>query len=164
MEEEVVHLGNIHHLHYEDADSFAGLPYKQCRQVYGICFDQDKLLIAFNGPKQVWGLTGGQVEAGESFEETLRREIKEEANMEVMSFRPLGWKRVTAKDGTYEYQLRYVCAVRPYGPFEHDPAGRIVRIALIDPADYKKYFYWGEISDYLIKRAWALVADLAKVD
>lgn len=164
LEEEITHLGEKYHLHYEDADNFDNLPPLACNQVYGLCFYGDKLVIAYNGPKQVWGLTGGHIEPGETFEQTLHREIREEANMEILSFQPLGWKRQTAIDGKFTYQLRCVCAVRPYGPFKHDPAGRIVRLALIDPADYKKYFYWGEISDYLIKRARVLAANLAEVD
>ncbi|MBI5733774.1 MAG: NUDIX domain-containing protein [Candidatus Kerfeldbacteria bacterium] len=157
IEEEIDYRGEKYRQHYEDADSFADLPYSECQQVYGICFYGDKLVIAYNGPKQIWGLTGGHIESGELFEQTLHREIREEANMEILSFQPLGWKRQTAVDGTFGYELRYACAVRPYGAFERDPASRIVKIALIDPADYKQYFDWGKITDYLIKRAQALI-------
>ncbi len=157
LEEEITHLGEKYHLHYEDADNFDNLPPVECNQVYGLCFCGGKLVIAYNGPKQVWGLTGGHIEPGETFEQTLHREIREEANMEILSFQPLGWKRQTAVDGTFGYELRYACAVRPYGAFECDPASRIVKIALIDPADYKQYFDWGKITDYLIKRAQALI-------
>ena len=38
----------------------------------------------------VWDLFGGHVEAGESLEEALRREAREELGVEVDSFYPLG--------------------------------------------------------------------------
>ena len=70
-------------------------------------------------------------------------------------------KKVSAADGTFDYQLRYAWAVCPYGAFAHDPASRIVKIALIAPADYKQYFDWGGITDYLIKRAQALILKIS---
>jgi 8-oxo-dGTP pyrophosphatase MutT (NUDIX family) len=139
---------------YHDADSFNNLPPALCRQVYGVCFSGDRLVIGYGGQKQDWGLVGGTIEPGEMFEETLAREIAEETNMQVISSLPLGYQKVVyPKDQTSFYQLRYVCTVKPLGPFVKDPDGGITEIKLIDPRDYKKYFDWGKIGERIITRA-----------
>jgi len=144
---------------YSDSDSFEHLPHDLVKQTYGVCFFEDKLVIGFGGPKNGWGLIGGSVEEGESLEETLRREIKEESNMKITSFLPIGYQKVTdTRDQKFFYQLRYVCKVTPYGEFTIDGGDgvtekAITEIKLIDPNDYKQYFDWGEIGDRIIKRA-----------
>lgn len=149
---------------YSDADSFSGLEYEKCRQVYGICFCEDKLLIGYGGQKHDWGLVGGTIEEGENFEETLKREIQEESNMEVLKCLPIGFQKVIdTRDDSFVYQLRYVCLVRPFGPFESDPAGGVTEIKLIDPTDYKKYFDWGKIGQRLIQRSLMLLDKLKNI-
>lgn len=139
---------------YEDADSFGYLPPAECRQCYAVCFCEDKIVIGFGGHKNAWGLIGGTIEKDETFEETLRREIQEESNMEIIDYRPIGYQKVTdTRDGSSIYQLRYVCSAKPYGPFISDPAGSITEIKLINPENYKKYFDWGHIGERIIKRA-----------
>jgi len=141
-------------LEYLDVDSFADLDPSLCTQVYGICFCGDQMIVGYGGRKEGWGMIGGTIEPGEAFEETLKREIQEESNMEVLAFAPIGYQKVTVKgEQSSIYQLRYACIARPYGPFVSDPGGPIKRIELINPADYKKYFDWGEIGDRIIQRA-----------
>jgi len=138
---------------YEDADSFEHLEYERCRQTYGVCFCEDKMVIQLNGKTGRWGLVGGTIEAGEKFEETLKREVQEESNMEVISYLPIGFqKAIDTLNQSYGYQLRYACKVKPYGPFVSDPAGSVIEIKLIDPKDIKQYFDWGKIGDRLIER------------
>jgi len=141
-------------LEYSDADSFDHLDYSQCRQVYGICFCDDKMVIGYGGQKDNWGLIGGTIEKGETFEQTLKREIQEESNMEVLRCVPVGYQKVIdTRDGSHIFQLRYACTVRSLGPFISDPAGGITEIKLIDPKDYKQYFDWGKIGKRMISRA-----------
>jgi hypothetical protein len=139
---------------YSDADSFDDLDKSKCTQTYGVCFYNDEMVVVCNGHKNTWGLVGGTIEKGEAFEETLKREIKEESNMEVLSYFPIGYQKVTdTRDNSEIYQLRYTCIVRPYGPFIEDPAGGGTEIKLINPKDYKQYFDWGEIGERIIERA-----------
>ncbi|MBP6926365.1 MAG: NUDIX domain-containing protein [Candidatus Pacebacteria bacterium] len=143
---------------YEDVDSFDFLKDEKCTQCYAVCFFEGKMVIVHNQEKDHWGLVGGTIEKGESFEETLRREIQEESNMEMLSCLPVGYQKATdMRDGSYIIQLRYVCTAKPYGPFVSDPAGTIDKIALIDPKDHKKYFDWGEIGERIIERAGELL-------
>lgn len=103
----------------------------------------------------MWILPGGTREIGESIEETLKREIREETNMEVLEWKPIGVQTVFELDNKVEpyYQLRVACRVHPFGPFLSDPDGGILENKLINPKDYKKYFDWGEIGDEIIKKA-----------
>jgi NUDIX domain len=145
---------------YSDADSFEHLDKDRCKQCYGVCFIEDinKLVIGFGGKKKGWGLIGGSIEPEETFEQTLRREIIEESNMEILSFSPIGYQKVTiVSTGKFFFQLRYACIVRPLGEFVIDGGDGmsekgITEIKLIDPATYKEYFDWGEIGDRIIQR------------
>jgi len=148
-------------LEYSDCDDFSTIPFDQCRQTYGVCFYEGKMIIGYGGNKQQWGLIGGTVEKGETLEQTFIREIREESNMEVLRKAPVGYQKVTdTRDGSFEYQLRYVALVQPLGPFLVDPAGGITEIKLINPADYKEYFNWGKIGDRIISRSIELVDKL----
>lgn len=154
--------GTDYAFEYEDVDSFDFLKNEKCTQCYAVCFYESKMVIVHNAEKDHWGLVGGSIEKGESFEETLKREIQEESNMEVIAYLPVGYQKVTdTSDGSYFFQLRYVCTVKPYGPFVSDPADSIDKIALIDPKDHKKYFDWGEIGERIIERAGELLPKLA---
>src|SRR3990167_3993508 len=108
------HSGVEYIFEYSDADSFDELPKENCTQTYAVCFCDGKIVIGYGGHKKSWGLIGGTIEKGEAFEETLRREIKEESNMEILSFLPIGYQKVTdTRDNKEFYQLRYVCKTRP---------------------------------------------------
>lgn len=142
-------------LEYSDADSFDGLDYELCRQIRAVCLCDGKMVIGYGGKiRSSWGLIGGTIEKGETFEQTLKREIQEESNMEVLKFVPIGYQKVTdTRDNNFVYQLRYVCTTRPYGPFVSDPAGSITEIKPIEPTEYRKFFDWGEIGERIVTRA-----------
>lgn len=154
---------------YFDADSFEHLLGEKITQCYGFAFVADaggigeKFLVVNNAPKPgSYTPVGGSIEPGEHPDDTLAREIQEESNMKVLSFKPIGYQRSTnlSKGGAPFFQLRYVCKVEPYGPFVSDPAGDVTEVIEVDPKDYKKYFDWGAISDHIVKRAVELKATL----
>lgn len=150
---EFVEDGKTYIFTYWDTDSFDDLELARVRQVYGVCFYQKKMVIVGNEKQGTWGLVGGTREEGENIEQTLRREVQEESNTEVLEWRPVGVQLVKEADGKSYYQLRVVCRVRPFGKFENDPAGSVTRIEFIDPLQYKNYFDWGAIGERIIKRA-----------
>lgn len=148
------HDGSEYGVIYNDADSFDHLPFEKVTQTYGVCFVDNKMVIV-HIPKpnnDHWGLVGGTIEKGETFEQTLKREIQEESNMKVNYFAPIGYQEIQLPDKTI-YQLRYLCIVEPYSNFVSDPAGSVKEIKLIDPKDYKQYFDWGEVGERIIARA-----------
>ena len=144
-------------LEYSDADSFNDLPRDKCRQVYGVCFVGDKMVIGKRIRNGEWGLIGGSIEKGETFTETLAREIQEESNMKVLAALPIGYQKTTPPNSEPFYQLRFFALVEPIGEFIKDPDGNpnsgIAKIKLIDPEIYKEYFDWGEIGERIIRRA-----------
>ena len=151
---------------YRDIDSFEEFDKNGFKQIYGICFCGDKMVIGFGGGrfsgKKNWNLVGGTREGSETVEETLKREVREESNMEILAYLPIGCQKVIdTRDGSFVYQLRCVCKVQPYGQFAKDPdPGGVTEIKLIDPADYKQYFDWGEIGEHIISRALELKSKL----
>lgn len=146
--------GQIIKVKYSDLDSFTALPYGKRQQVYGVCFYKGKMLIVFGeGLNEKWSLVGGHIEKGESFKQTLQREVQEETNMRVLEYLPVGVQEITTPYNKILYQLRYCANVVPLGKFEKDPAGSVTKIKLINPKDYKKYFDWGEIGERIIQRA-----------
>ncbi len=149
---------------YTDADSFVDLDKEHVKQSYGICFCDRKLVIVFGhfgGKDREWGFPGGRLEIGETPEEALKREVREESNMEVLSYLPVGYQRGSKPGQGFSYQLRYVCLVRPYGEFVADPAGGIItEVKMIDPADYRKYINWGKIGDRFVERGLELLPRL----
>jgi len=83
-----------------------------------IADDQGRLLIVVRAEepeKGTWDLPGGFADPGESIEESLRREVREELGLEMASMRYL-----CSYPNTYEYggmryatvDLGFVCAVR----------------------------------------------------
>ncbi len=146
------YLGNKYQVEYQDLDNFNTLDKDKCSQVYGLCFFGDKVVIVHNGQKNHYSLPGGTIETGELFEQTLTREIMEETNMEIIVAKPLGYQKVTAPDGTFVFQLRYVCLVVPKGEFKQDPGGSVDRIELVEPPEFLKYLQWGEVGKHLLLR------------
>lgn len=148
---------------YEDCDTFDHLEKELCRQIYAVCYikNSEDIIIVHNGKKDTWGLIGGTIELGESFEETLRREVREEGNLELLKWKPVGVQKIIdTRDGSHIYQLRAVCKARAFGKFEQDPAGSVDEIAVINPNDYKKYFDWGGIGEQIFNRAEDLITSL----
>ena len=88
--------------------------------VAGICFDNDKVLALKRSPYRelypnLWECGGGQVNRGESFDEAVKRQLKEEAGIILGYMKPFG---------TYEIKidseqkiipgLYYACQIQGY--------------------------------------------------
>lgn len=116
----------------------------------GHCFYGDKLVIVKSGND--WGFPGGGIEKGETWQEAVVREVKEEANMKVVRHELIGYQDFYMKKHTLRH-VHSFCIVEPYGDFESDPDNDITEVKLIDPKDFKEYINWGEVGDYLMKRA-----------
>ena len=151
--------GQVLNVAYNDINSELDLGDKKIQGVHAYCFCGDKLVLVYSEKKGYWTPPGGGVEAGESARDAVRREVKEETNMNVIRQRFIGCQDITESQGVVS-QTRSVCIVEPFGPFTNDPDGDITKIELIDPADYKKYFDWGEIGDHLMRRALELKKQL----
>lgn len=144
--------GTYNYVYREEADPMEGLDGKILQAVHGFCFCGDKLVVVYANDKGYWTFPGGGIEPGETYEEAVIREVKEESNMKVLHQELIGYIDVYEKDRTIR-QTRSFCIVEPYGDFISDPDGDITEIKLIDPKDYGQYVKWGEIGDHIVKRA-----------
>jgi ADP-ribose pyrophosphatase YjhB (NUDIX family) len=83
----------------------------QVTQVSGVCFTSSGKIVLVAGQQGKWALPGGHVEPGELLEQTLRREVLEEACASVRRAVYLGAQQVNDPDNpdgprTY-YQARF---------------------------------------------------------
>ncbi|OHA91630.1 MAG: hypothetical protein A2758_00800 [Candidatus Zambryskibacteria bacterium RIFCSPHIGHO2_01_FULL_49_18] len=148
-------LGQVLDIIYcEGKDSNQGLEDKILQGVHAFCFCGDKMAIVKHA-KSGWMPPGGAIEPGESYEEAVVREVKEETNMKILKQELIGYQDIYEPDRIVR-QTRSFCLVEPYGDFSGDPDGEVTEIKLIDPKDYKKYFDWGKIGERIIERAMEL--------
>ena len=144
--------GNILDVVYNDIESENDFGSRKIKGVHAYCFCKDKLVLVYTGHNGKWTPPGGGVEKDEDVRSAVKREVKEETNMNVIRQRFIGVQDISEPDGVVS-QTRSVCIVEPFGPFVNDPDGDITEIKLINPKDYKKYFDWGEIGDHIMARA-----------
>lgn len=95
------------------------MPEQPVSQVSGLCMSGEGKLILVSKDGLSWTLPGGHPEAGETPEDTLRREVTEEACALITQYHYLGAQRVDDPAlHTPHYQLRYWARVelQPFRP------------------------------------------------
>lgn len=137
---------------YREQDPDQDLDGVQLEDVHAFCFCNGKLVVVYKPDKDSWSPPGGGIEPGESYQEAVVREVKEETNMKVLDQELIGYMDVFEPSGTIR-QTRSYCRVKPHGPFEFDPDGDVAKIKLIDPENYRDYFDWQKIGDHIVQRA-----------
>jgi ADP-ribose pyrophosphatase YjhB (NUDIX family) len=141
---------------HEDVDSFDDIPDALVQKAHAVCMHEGKMLLVYLSRFNVWGLPGGTREGREPIEQTLAREVLEEANCEILSFRPISSQKIVSPekpDDTLAIHLQYLCDVKPLGDFKTDPAGNVKKILWIDPAEHQKYTEKKEFREAVITRA-----------
>ena len=151
--------GQVLDVIYNDLNDESELGNRKINGVHAYCFYEGKLVIVYADKKKYSSPPGGAVEIGESVQEEVIREVKEETNMKVVYQKIIGYQEVDEINKT-SVQTRSFCIVEPYGPFVSDPDGDITEIKLIDPNDYKNYFDWGKIGDHIFNRAMEIMKKL----
>lgn len=138
--------------YFEGVEPYTDMEGKKLTGVHAFCFCGDKFVVVYHQDKKYWTPPGGGIEAGETYEEAVIREVKEETNMKVIYQELIGFQDIYEPNRTIR-QTRSFCIVEPYGDFVSDPDGDISEIKLIDPKDYKQYFDWLQIGDRIMERA-----------
>jgi 8-oxo-dGTP pyrophosphatase MutT (NUDIX family) len=122
------------------------LKYKPCTQVYGICFTNNRQILLIDN-KGMRAIPGGSPEGSETPEETLRRELIEEADVSISKIFPLGVQKVTEKNNPIKnsyYQYRYVCFINELLPQTPDPDNGIIYNRLLVPStEVTNHVKWG---------------------
>lgn len=142
--------GGLFNVEIFDSNKFEDL--KNVQQVYGFIFNEKNqmLVIRLEGKKN-WCLPGGGPEDyDKNYEETLKREVIEEADVEIKEIKPsfymtskcLNKEKTNSKDGTL---IRFVARVKKIKPQTIDPAtGSINERKFIETKDFLEYCPWGE--------------------
>lgn len=145
-------LGQTFNVIYREKNPLKDLDGKILQGMHAYCFYKGKLVVVYAENKKYWTPPGGGIEPGESFEQAVVREVKEETNMKVLHQEFIGYQDIYEPDRIVR-QTRSLCIVEPYGDFVSDPDEDITEIKLIEPTDFKKYFDWSKIGDRIMERA-----------
>jgi len=143
------------HAYYEEVDDFSHLPQDKIKSVCAFCYMDNKFLIVKNEGR--WEPIAGHVEPREKANEALVREVKEESNMRILKFFPVGFQ-YHHEEGFY--QTRYFCLVEPYGPFISDPDGDVTEIKLIESEEFLTYINWKGTSTLIKEKCLKIIKSL----
>lgn len=110
-------------------------------QVYGVLFDE-KGRIMLRVDNGFHGLVGGTPEPGETYEETLHREVYEEVNCKISDLHYLGYQTVVG-DGEPYAQLRYIAKLTEIGENRPDLDGGKMCERVLVPTEQA-----GDVLDY----------------
>lgn len=136
-------------------DDFSEL--KNVTQVLGVVLNDENEILMVSEDGKSWSLPGGTIEEGETYVQTLKREVYEESAVEIdenilVPFFYLEAFRV--RDGAQEFetsQIRYVSKVKKVDKFEKDPGGNHQYREFFKIDDIEKYLHWAGTSAFMKK-------------
>lgn len=135
--------------------------YNPITQVYGIIFNEKgEILVCREKPEDKWQIPGGHPEKGETSDQTLVRELKEEVDVTIKEVVPLGVQKVefpdnpNKKEGDLFYQVRYIAILDKLLPQTPDPAnGNTWERKFVPVSKITEYIKWGNVGEEMLKDA-----------
>ncbi len=115
-------------------------------QVYGVCFNDKNEILIVRKKDGDWIIPGGHPEGIETIEETLKREMIEEADIKVTNIKLVGAQKVypEEKQEEFYYQVRCICEVEELLPQTPDPDdGKMWERKFVPARKITKYVKWG---------------------
>lgn len=113
------------------------------QQVY-VIGDLDGSVPVVVYPDGTKNLPGGKTEQGETVDQTLRREVREELNMHVIDWQALGYQRLIEPDGKTLNQLRVYAKLEKIGEFVADPGGSVAGNELVGLDELNDHIHYDE--------------------
>ena len=143
--------GETIHVDWYDVDDVNGLPDVKWQQVYVVGNVNGKVPVVHyvDGARN---LPGGQFDkSGDTIERVLEREMKEELNMCVLSWRPIGYQFLSSQKFGESYQLRAYAELEPIGEFVSDPDGGVVGHSLVPIEELNSYIQYSNVGERIIE-------------
>jgi ADP-ribose pyrophosphatase YjhB (NUDIX family) len=137
-------------------------PLGETTQALGICFTHDSQIVLVTWNDSDWTLPGGTIEPGETLEQTLIREVWEEACARVRGCVYIGCQRVEHLDDDRPayYQTRFWARVdlEPLVAAHEMTARRVVT-----PGEFPDALFWGgeRTAALILERGLRIQADHA---
>lgn len=112
-------------------------------RVYALAFTPEgQMLLVGAGPGDTgYWLPGGGIEAGETPEAALARELMEEAAATLHTLKRLGMQRIDDPQKSPTYQAFYWCRVTLAAEFV--PKTEVTERCLVAPEDFLDTLFWG---------------------
>jgi ADP-ribose pyrophosphatase YjhB (NUDIX family) len=124
------------------------------RQVQAVCFVDDTHVVLYKSQRDNYGCPGGHPEKGESWEETLKREVSEEVAGDLLACGPIAYIKETNLDtGNVEYFLRYWARVKLLDKSICDPCDPERTRHIFSLKEAVERLNWGENGKILIDLA-----------
>ena len=134
-----------------DVNTISELPKVQWEQVYAIGDVSGKVPVVHYADSGVLNLPGGKFdEPGDTIDTVLHREMKEELNMRMLSWHPIGYQFLSNKKFGNAYQLRVYAKLEPIGEFVSDPGGGVIGHSLVPIENLNSYIQYGDVGERII--------------
>lgn len=118
-------------------------PAAAAARVYALAFTGDGgILLVGDEDEEQWWLPGGGVEDGESDEQTLERELAEEAGATVAQRELLGYQRVDDSLAGVSHQAFYWCRITLPSAFV--PRFEVTRNLVVRPDQFLDHLFWAD--------------------
>ncbi len=134
-----------------EVSSIDDLPDVAWEQVYAVGNVAGKVPVVHYANREVRNLPGGRFdEPGDTIESVLHREMREELNMRVLSWRPIGYQFLSNQKFGDAYQLRVYAELEPIGEFVSDPGGGVIGHSLVSIEELNTHIRYGEVGERII--------------